>query len=27
VMDYPVWWDKETMVAYHMENSHTARIS
>jgi hypothetical protein len=26
LMDHPVWWDKETVVAYHMETSHTARI-
>jgi hypothetical protein len=25
-MDHPVQWDKETVVAYCMENSHTRRI-
>jgi hypothetical protein len=26
-MDHSVWQDKETAVAYRMENSHTPRIT
>jgi hypothetical protein len=26
-MYHLVWWDEEMTMAYHMENSHTARIT
>jgi hypothetical protein len=26
-MDHLVWWDEETVVTYHTENSHAIRIT